>query len=430
MDPDKSDTHEEVEVPIESFTPVVCSGLDSLFRRPTFSRVWCIQEVLLAQDALVLWGERELPWADVGRAALWIFTKWRVSEVHGEWRDLLSKIDVGYVDTMFEFDLVGAPLLQVLEDFRYFQSTDPRDKVYGLISLVGSRAGVNTIIPDYEKSAAQVFADAALCILAGTNHLPVFPYIQHHAHYDGDDGYRSWAPRWDRYQITTRIRNIDIRFPGGASGGRTAQFATTIDSEDEHLYLTGISYDTVTRVEVVFERADFARPGAFERCHQLVKLCETVDFSNPKCDMTLRTIAHTLTVGLDTGFKSLKYHDNEALCTYYEKSRKFIQWWHTSTTEPRHLDGGTLQYQYTARACCKCRRLFSTSQEEYGLGPECMRVGDVIVVLYGGVAPYVLRPKGDKYLFLGEVYVDSIMRGELVKEVEEGKRQEQVFCLI
>jgi hypothetical protein len=185
-------------------------------------------------------------------------------------------------------------------------------------------------------------------------------------------------------------------------------------------------------VDVVFEDDDFERPGGFERFHQVAKLYETIDLSNSNYDMALHAVGRTLTAGCDTNFRALqsKDHDNEALCTYYEASRKFFQWWHTPMMESRRLDGDALRYQYTAQASCTHRRLFGTPQEDYGLGPDCMRVGDIIVVLYGGATPYVLRPKGDKYLFLGEGYVHSIMRGELVKEVEEGKRQEQVFCLI
>jgi hypothetical protein len=199
MDPDKEETLTAVEIPTTIFTPTVCSSLTELFSRPLFSRVWCIQEILLAQDAVILWGERELPWVDIGRAALWRLKKLVVSEVDGEWRNLLGKMHFGHVDTLFASDLVGASLLGILSDFRYSQSTDPRDKVYGLISLIGSKAGVNTITPDYEKSVAQVFADAALRFLVGENQLRAFDHVQHHASYDGGDGYRSWAPRWDHF---------------------------------------------------------------------------------------------------------------------------------------------------------------------------------------------------------------------------------------
>lgn len=58
---------------------------------------------------------------------------------------------------------------------------------------------------------------------------------------------------------------------------------------------------------------------------------------------------------------------------------------------------------------------FSTEKRYVGLGPAEMRVGDVVVVLYGGRFPFVLRPTVDqKYNLVGYAYVSVIMDGEAV----------------
>jgi hypothetical protein len=59
-----------------------------------------------------------------------------------------------------------------------------------------------------------------------------------------------------------------------------------------------------------------------------------------------------------------------------------------------------------------------------------MRVNDIVVVLYGGNTPYVLRPRGDEFLFIGQAYIDNIMHGEVIADLRTGKVQEQIFCLI
>ena len=66
----------------------------------------------------------------------------------------------------------------------------------------------------------------------------------------------------------------------------------------------------------------------------------------------------------------------------------------------------------------------------FGLGPAAARKGDIVVVLYGGDAPCVLRPYGDAYLYMGQAYIDDLMQGELVDEMEAGRAQEQEFCLV
>jgi hypothetical protein len=99
---------------------------------------------------------------------------------------------------------------------------------------------------------------------------------------------------------------------------------------------------------------------------------------------------------------------------------------HTSAV----LDSTASNYQSDAYFLCSQRRFFWTETGTFGLGPQCMCTGDIVVVLYGGNTPYVLRPQGDTYLFIGQAYVDRIMQGQLVEEVEAGRLQKQEFCLI
>ncbi|PMD30485.1 hypothetical protein L207DRAFT_377331, partial [Hyaloscypha variabilis F] len=58
------------------------------------------------------------------------------------------------------------------------------------------------------------------------------------------------------------------------------------------------------------------------------------------------------------------------------------------------------------------RRLFRTREGSLGLGPACTDIGDRVCVLKGGEVPYVLRPTEGSFYFLGECYIDDIMRGE------------------
>ncbi|KAI1667264.1 HET-domain-containing protein [Pyrenophora tritici-repentis] len=90
----------------------------------------------------------------------------------------------------------------------------------------------------------------------------------------------------------------------------------------------------------------------------------------------------------------------------------------------------SLQFEGDAYSTCQQRRMFWTRKKSYGLGPHCMRSGDVVVVLYGGNTPYVLRPRGNEYIFMGQAYVDEIMNGELFHDSAIRAPQEQIFCLI
>jgi hypothetical protein len=59
--------YDALKLPVEPFNPPVCSSLRELFHRPWFSRIWCVQEIHLAREGLVLWGEHEISWEVLSR---------------------------------------------------------------------------------------------------------------------------------------------------------------------------------------------------------------------------------------------------------------------------------------------------------------------------------------------------------------------------
>ncbi len=70
------------------------------------------------------------------------------------------------------------------------------------------------------------------------------------------------------------------------------------------------------------------------------------------------------------------------------------------------------------------RRGFRTAEEDLGLGPHCLQAGDLVCILFGGCTPYILRPSGDRYRFVGECYLHEYMYGEGSKD---GLMEKQTF---
>jgi len=413
-----------VEVPMTVLTPIVGRGLSDLFERPLFTRVWCVQEIKLARNALVIWGEHCLPWENVGLTARWMFRNLEDGHISPTIGQTLN------VCGIYDCDPSSWSLLQTLSGFRRFQSTDPRDKVYGLIGLVESEADGGIMVPDYEKSVARTFTDTAIHTVTSTKHLLVFSHVEHHADYDGDDEYRSWAPRWDLPVPTVRISPLNVIPERGACNGREAQIVVTKSPADEQLCLTGFFHAKVTAVDSIFDISTDSKSKGLQMYCQVVELYEGIDWDAPMSDVTLPVLARTLTAGLSTEAQILNPLDAKSRCAHYEAFRHYLEWYRTPTADFDSLRGEPLQYHHTLMSVTKNRRFFWTDEKDYGIGSACIREGDIVVVIYGSSVPFVLRPKGDKYLLLGEAYVDSIMNGELVREVEEGKRQEQDFCLI
>lgn len=61
------------------------------------------------------------------------------------------------------------------------------------------------------------------------------------------------------------------------------------------------------------------------------------------------------------------------------------------------------------------RTLFRTSQGRMGLGPENMKVGDIVTIISRTQAPFILRPVDENfYEYVMESYVHGIVDGEFM----------------
>lgn len=91
--------------------------------------------------------------------------------------------------------------------------------------------------------------------------------------------------------------------------------------------------------------------------------------------------------------------------------------------------GDAQRYADTMLDWCKYRRFFITGSGLFGIGPSSMRQDDVVCVLFGGKVPYVLRPRGDHWLFVGDCYVHELGEGQAIDELRKGELYEEYFRL-
>lgn len=74
------------------------------------------------------------------------------------------------------------------------------------------------------------------------------------------------------------------------------------------------------------------------------------------------------------------------------------------------------------------RRLFETGRDMIGLGPKIARNGDVVVFLFGGSYPLVLRPKWNgRWRLVGDAYTYDVSEGNIIEEWEAGGQEPEVF---
>ena len=159
--------------------------LECLFRRPWFSRVWVIQEVVLNSCVRIVCGSQGCSLTTL-RACQFGFGKRHLVTVREDppVLRLCAKLD----------DLkLSRGLWTVLIRTRSLSSTDPRDRVFALLSLVRSSLGIGRQLIDYTQSCEAIFARVALLLLqqVGLNYLT----IMRHGH---TRAMSSWIADWSQ----------------------------------------------------------------------------------------------------------------------------------------------------------------------------------------------------------------------------------------
>jgi hypothetical protein len=443
------------------FTPAVCASLVELFGRPWFTRIWCVQEIRLARDALVLCGEYGVSWEKLGRAASWITTAPKDDE---RLYILLRSIHNGPADIMYNNQKQS--LLWTLQSGCEFKSTDPRDKVYGLLSMVSPRAEAEGIDIDYNKSVGAVYADTVVTGIQLHNKLSAFAFVSHPPGFDGTAGYRSWAPRWDNDEPALVFGYPEETSRWNASGHVLVTLAAESQPTPEALHLKGVLYDTVLEVGEVmdFNLDDYSTndEGEEEDIQMTADASTTEPHTPAEIAIDLETgaqanvihpfleihnkicygphlqhreelLARTITAGTYNN----EYLEDLNATAHHKHLQAFKLFMHRLARLDRHVikggfghDDDSKIFELEAIQHCRQRRMFWTSDGSLGLGPQCMRVNDIVVVLYGGNTPYVLRPRGGRFLFMGQAYIDNIMHGEVIDNLRLGKLQNQTFSLI
>ncbi|TQS36088.1 hypothetical protein Golomagni_03471 [Golovinomyces magnicellulatus] len=181
-----------------AFKPGYRDTLEAVGRltyRPWFNRCWTFQEILLSTKAELLVGEFRITW-DCFYHALEAFPLHLLAEnvlnlnalfmCHGKTivqRTAIIKLD---------FYLISQNLSRVLQVTRNFTATDPRDKIFSMLSI-SRMENPCKFLPDYSKSIRETFVSLTLAMIQDENNLDV---ITSCGEKNRDKALPSWCPDW------------------------------------------------------------------------------------------------------------------------------------------------------------------------------------------------------------------------------------------
>lgn len=221
-----------------------------------WGRVWVMQEIACCPEALLVIGHLTMSWTILssildhsGAPDCYHLNFSHQTFAQDVW-DAFGKTQVieHQRDILRSVDPVNSTLLDVLSRFCATDSTDPRDKIYGLLGLATDDHG---IIPDYRKSVQDVYIDVARSQLNATHNLDLItqslwplgntPALKpYRIGYNGSETYAtldlpSWLPNFSVHGATSILFAQRFIFAAG-----TATFSETpVISPAGVLTLTG-----------------------------------------------------------------------------------------------------------------------------------------------------------------------------------------------
>ncbi|KAI1409745.1 heterokaryon incompatibility protein-domain-containing protein [Hypoxylon sp. FL1857] len=464
--------------------------LGAFFNQPYFHRVWIVQEAVLARKAKVLIGPWELDWKpfaeavhilDAGNLRNPFTLQWSFTGVVSE--ESSSGVDIPaalYLCQIQRLPERKENLFPLLNKSRTRKATKDADHVFAVLGLAGDVAKATElsqklITVDYEKPVAQVFRDATWFIMlthATLRPLAAAEFLEDRRIPDCP----SWVPIWSEPRWTS---GIDYEF-FHADAGQKLKMEKVENANELRIFC--YSFESIVSVTngLVNETALVRTEDELIEWHYPPRQ-EEIDFVKSAWSLITDFYRGVLNGRNSVGATAEDSTSQLSIPTYYasdqgvfeafvrtlsvqmtesspddqgDESQDMIDsaeawfqqsvgWsshpaslitkiWHT--VRDKWYPGAGMLFQASLLRACGGRKFFLTTRGFIGIGPASMKPDDLIVIILGLTVPFVVRRTEDqdsqKYILIGECYVDGIMDGELVRAQQEAGKEAELFTFI
>jgi hypothetical protein len=427
-----------------SFSEAELHGLIGLFMRPWFERLWIRQEVRLATQAKIICGFDSLSWNVFQNAIFCLVAKINVYEDRVE--EVLG-LQYG-VDFFIRLELIrGLCNPNLSEDFtkaldaaRNSKCSDPRDRVFALLSTSNTSTRAINIIPDYRKSIHEVYQDVFIRYVtryiqslhnlisdsqnARTDRIfLVYPSFQQSLlslsiltsaepkNFWSD--WPSWVPDWT---TPRRSRPLNVFKAGGISYSKVEYLGSG------QLKTWGVKTATIQGAYISGFNEDFCPDhividSVRRLIHQVLLSLKEWPNSENNIDTSDDKWLEAFCVILSCGQFGdehvppieglLERHIVKEIIRSCFSLSEFKDWPLSLTTKAAPIAS-------QAQRHLRYRSVLLTTDGQIGIGPELSEDGDEIVVFSGCWSPMVLRSSIDgRYKVVGECYFDAMAHGNV-----------------
>ncbi|KFY34036.1 hypothetical protein V495_08222 [Pseudogymnoascus sp. VKM F-4514 (FW-929)] len=436
-----------------------------------FSRMWVVQEMGVSNSSQFLIGGVEVSTRYFLRTLYYLHFVRKIRIEGAEHFTRLTKMSLAWKDGRRQ------PLRDLIRECRYRKATDPRDKIFSLLGLMGDPM-TDYLRPDYTKPLGQVYADATRHFLQQYKTLDVIcGWETIGRQQDQFLGLPSWAPDYNLdqrqapaplvstdgresiYAASGHDQRSEYRLPEDPTkflwreldtlglcvasvavlsdpGPKDASFASIekmwLSTVKEGARLLGdLSQETLESLELVsLLVAEYCEWFSADKdSRRPIEVEEKKKPCSIQYDKVIDAYTHTLL----SGRASTRERVTEDFI------REILR---LDPSGPRRHNVPMMPYansreDFLAKVCnafesgVKNRQFAITDGGYMGALPQGAMVGDLVCVLYGCSVPVLLRkrPYDGSYRFLGECYLHGFMDAEAIVLNIKGVVHEETFVL-
>ena len=361
------------------------AGIQELYGRDWFQRLWVQQEIRFANDgALVMCGHESILFTHIRKAALCLYNKLGLDSK-------TQKDRLSLVWSMGELGYTTLPGIVSLT--RHCHCSDPKDRIFAVLSFLQKYEKRLVITPDYDKTVQTIYQDTS------------WQWIQHNskpdimALCDGTSvaaGLPSWVPNFASPLKSNLLQAI---FTASA---RTSCVAV---SSGGVLTLEGITVAIIEKTIAWQENQTIT-----DIICRLAPLNMTLRLHDNDGGSLLDAFCSTLNGGLFSN----SYIPEDTTSPNFERFREIVKQVLDPEFNVSQLSNSASKVLENAELYLRGRTFFNTDTGNIGLAPLAAEAGDHVVILLGGRTAFVLRPSGTAghFQIIGESYLHGYMHGE------------------
>jgi len=388
------------------YTQEECSAISSLFCRSWFERLWIRQEIQLATNAVLACGFSIIPWSSFRNAVFCLYRKPKLEGIIG----LPERIE--FMEELADYGGSYQSLGLMIYQARYCKCSDPKDRVYAMLSLLHDYDKERwTIKPEYTRMTCQVYEDTSFSYMEAFGDLGLLRQCDL-GNRDSKQDLPTWVPNW------ASMESVALPLPMGmADCSSPGCYKRSKREGNGVLHAKGLHVGLIKEVTDlhIFDDHVPRYEDALEL--QRVAICNNLTGTYAGGGVLQDALCRTFRLNI---FQerwdppvSTQISEQEGRTTFPQ----LLECTPESFADDLIRDGKFHGYLKSVIKFWKGRSFITTEDGYIGLAPKATRPGDRVCVLLGCNSPLVIRPVGAdsaQYQVVGESYMDSFMTAEAI----------------